>query len=386
MRHLALGLVIFATWLGGCDGGPAKPQLPAACETPVSGTAITFRFVAETQEAALLVTSPPDDIRRFVVEQQGRVKIITDTGLVTFLDVSNDIACCGEQGLLGLAFHPKYATNGRFFVFYTTSDANVIVEYKVSATDPNAADPASKKVLLTIDDFATNHNGGMMEFGPDGKLYVGTGDGGGGGDPNKNGQNPTAQLGKLLRLDVDAATPAPENYAIGLRNPWRWAFDPANGDLYIGDVGQGELEELDFIPAGTPAGVNFGWSMYEGSNCFTPPCDATSKTMPVYEETHGDGWCSVIGGQVYRGSCYPDIAGTYFFTDYCTHELVSAKKEGTTVGGFTTLTNVSWIDKDGATHAGMPSGPSSLHQDARGELFLTLTGTRGGVYHLEAGP
>jgi glucose/arabinose dehydrogenase len=372
--------------LGACDGDPAKPKLPAACDVPISGTTITFRFVAETQEAAMLVTSPPDDIRRFVVEQQGRIKIITETGLVTFLDVSNDIACCGEQGLLGLAFHPKYATNGRFFIYYTTSDENIVAEYTVSATDPSKADPASKKIVLSIDDFASNHNGGMIEFGPDGLLYIGTGDGGGGGDPNKNGQNASSLLGKLLRLDVDTAGATPQNYVIGLRNPWRWSFDRANGDLYIGDVGQGEIEELDFIPAGTPAGVNMGWNMYEGNRCFASPCDATGKTMPVYEKTHGDSWCSIIGGQVYRGSCYPDIVGTYYFTDYCKHELVTAKKMGTTLGSFTTLTNVTWIDRDGASHAGMPSGPASLHEDARGELFLTTTGSRGGVYHLEAGP
>ena len=355
---------------------------------PVHGTSITFRYVAETQDAALLVTSPPDDVRRFVVEQQGRIKIITDTGLVTFLDIGNDsdFACCGEQGLLGLAFHPKYATNGRFFIFYTTSNKNIVAEYKVSATDPNAADPASKKMVLSIDDFASNHNGGMMEFGPkDGKLYIGTGDGGGGGDPNQNGQNPTAQLGKILRLDVDAAGATPENYIIGVRNPWRWSFDRETGDLYIGDVGQNLIEEVDFVPAGTPAGMNLGWNMYEASGCYAPPCDATGKTMPVYERTHNDGWCSVIGGQVYRGSCYPDIVGRYYFTDYCAHELISAVKMGTTLGGFEGPTT-NWIDKDGVMHAGVPDGPSSLHADARGELFLTRTGTRGGVYHLEAGP
>jgi glucose/arabinose dehydrogenase len=384
MRHPLLGLAILAA----CGSSESKPQLPAACDTPINGTSITFRFVAETQGAALLVTSPPDDIRRFVIEQEGRIKIITDTGLVTFLDVSNDIAAGGEQGLLGLAFHPKYATNGTFFVFYTTSSANVVAKYQVSATDPNKADPATKQEILSIPDFAANHNGGMMEFGPDGLLYIGTGDGGGGGDPMKTAQDPTKRLGKILRLNVDMAGAMPENYILGMRNPWRWSFDRETGDLYIGDVGQDMVEEVDLVPAKTPAGTNLGWSMYEGTSCYTQPCDMTGKTMPQFTKTHSEGWCSVIGGQTYRGSCYPDIAGKYYFTDYCKHDLISGTKMGTSLA--TEMPTVKYVDQNGTMHDGMPANPSSLHADARGELFLTVTEftstSRGAVFHLEASP
>ena len=381
MRSAALALVI----LGACGHDQSKPQLPLACDTPINGTTITFRYVADVTGNALLVTSPPDDVRRFVVEQEGKIEVITDAGLVTFLDVSNDIAAGGEQGLLGLAFHPDYAKNGRFFIFYTTDNANVLLEYHVSATDPNKADPATKQVLLSIPDFAANHNGGMLEFGPDGKLYIGTGDGGGGGDPNKNGQNATALLGKILRLDVDKSGAAPDRYAIGTRNPWRWTFDRSNGDMLIGDVGQDMVEEVDVIPAGT-SGTNLGWNMYEGTSCFAAPCDPAGKTMPVFTKTHSEGWCSVIGGQVYRGGCYPDAVGKYYFTDYCKHELWSATKKGSTLQDFAMEPNVNYVDASGTMHAGMPSGPSSLHDDARGELFLTTTGARGVIYHLEAGP
>lgn len=348
------------------------------CKQPIAGSNVSFRLVAETQGAAILVTSPPNDIRRFVVEQEGRIKLLEDTGLMPtpFLDISNDdtFACCGERGLLGLAFHPQFATNHTFFIFYTTADANILARYKVSATNPDLADPASREILVSIPDFAGNHNGGMLDFGPDGKLYFGTGDGGGGGDPMHNGQNTTAQLGKLLRLDVDTAGAVPEAYLIGMRNPWRFAFDRMTHDLWIGDVGQDEVEELDMIPASTKGPLNLGWNMYEGTKCYEPPCDATDKTMPVFEETHANGWCSIIGGDVYRGGCYPDLVGTYFFTDYCKHQLYTATKTGSTV------TVSPSIDA--------PPTPSSLHADARGELFLTTTTAngsdlRGGVYQLE---
>lgn len=404
MRRTALLLAL----LGGCGSEDKSVPLPKACETPINGTNITFRLVAETPSAALLVTSPPNDVRRFVVEQNGRILVLDDNGLSSspFLDISSDsqFAAGGEQGLLGLAFHPQFATNRTFFIFYTTGDANVVARYQASATDPAKADPSTKTVLLTIADFATNHNGGMMEFGPDGYLYIGTGDGGGGGDPMKTAQDPNALLGKILRLDVDkrdngkeygipSANPfasgggAPEVWALGLRNPWRWSFDRATGDLWIGDVGQGEIEELTMIPAGTTGTLDFGWSKYEGTSCYDPPCDAAGKTMPQYEATHGDGWCSVIGGQVYRGSCYPDMVGTYYFTDYCRAQLMTAKRNGDKLDVAQLTTH--YLDSSG-THDGPPGGPSSLHADSRGELFLTTTTTpgsnRGGVWHVEAGP
>ena len=396
---------------GACGGG--LPPLPAACEMPIQGTSVTFRLIAKTQGPAILVTSPPHDLRRFVIEQSGRILMLTDTGVAPtpFLDLSADaggpVQCCGEQGLLGLAFHPNFATNHTFYVFYTTATTNVLARYKVSATNPDVADPASGEVMISIADFASNHNGGMLEFGKDGYLYIGTGDGGGGGDPMHNGQNPMALLGKLLRIDVDkpvngklygipAKNPfadgtagAPEVYDMGLRNPWRWSVDRMTGDLWIGDVGQDTIEEMDVIPAGTPPGLNFGWNMYEGESCFSSPCDPAGKTMPSFTKTHDEGWCSMIAGQVYRGGCYPDIAGQHFFTDYCKHELWTGVRSGGSTT-FQPVANVHYIDESG-THDGAPPTPSSLHDDARGELYMTTTDLpstqiNGGVWQLEAGP
>jgi glucose/arabinose dehydrogenase len=363
---------------------------------PVNGTSLTFRLIPNTRGAIMIVTSPPHDLRKFAVDEGGYVKQMDDTGFTTtLLDISNqsDLAAGGEQGLLGLVFHPQFATNHYFYIYYTTSDANVVDRYEISATDPNKADPATRTQILSIPDFASNHNGGMMEFGSDGFLYIGTGDGGGGGDPNKNGQNQTTLLGKMLRIDVDHpgvdkpySIPKDNPYGnevfmTGLRNPWRWAFDPANGDLYIGDVGQGEVEELDIVPAGKGKGLNFGWNMYEADKCFASPCDAAGKTMPNFSKTHAENWCAIIGGAVYRGSCYPDIVGQYYFSDYCSHELWAATKMAGPTWVFSQPT-VSNVDENG-THAGFPDAPASLHADSRGELFLTAGK---GVYRLEAGP
>jgi glucose/arabinose dehydrogenase len=386
-----------------CGSSSNKPldsglvsDAPALACSPMSGTKLSLRLIATTRGAALLATAPPNDPRLFVVEQQGRIRVLTDDTLLTapFLDISDKISCCSEQGLLGLAFHPDYATNGTFFVFYTTDNANIVARYQVSA-DRNTADAASGTIVLSIADFASNHNGGMIEFGPDGYLYIGTGDGGGGGDPQSNGQNTSTLLAKMLRIDVDTKAPgleysippgnpfatgggAPEVFMLGLRNPWRWSFDRATGDMWIGDVGQDQIEELDVLVAGAQAGANLGWKMYEGNRCNDGPCNPTDKQMPQLEKTHGESWCSIIGGQVYRGSCYPDLVGTYFFTDYCAHVLGAA----TLAAGSVTVEYPA-VD--------VPQGPASLHADSRGELYLTTTKHNGsdllgGVYHLEAGP
>jgi len=247
----------------------------------------------------------------------------------------------GEQGLLGLAFHPDYATNGLFFVYHssngTVCDASnrctFVARYRVSAGNPNVADPLSRFELLEITQPFSNHKGGMLAFAPDGHLYVAVGDGGSSGDPNNNGQNLNTLLGKLLRLDVDSGSPygipagnpfvgvpgRDEIWAYGLRNPWRFSVDRATGDLWIADVGQGSWEEVDFQPAASTGGENYGWRLMEGAHCYNPPsnCNDGSLVLPVHEYGHSSGNCSITGGYRYRGSI-PQLAGLYIFGDYCT--------------------------------------------------------------------
>ncbi|MCX5743415.1 MAG: PQQ-dependent sugar dehydrogenase [Proteobacteria bacterium] len=396
----------------------ASVDAPAALPcTITAGSTIAMRHLGKLPNAALLVTAPPDDGRLFVLEQPGAIRIFEHEQLrpTPFLDLSAEaggpVLSGGEQGLLGLAFHPRYATNRYFYVFYTTGNPgapppylDVVVRYTASATDPFVADPTSATPILAIPDFATNHNGGMMEFGSDGMLYVGTGDGGAGGDPIRNGQNRHALLAKMLRLDVDhpgngkaygipADNPfadgvdgAPEVWMYGLRNPWRWSFDRGTGDLWIGDVGQGLSEELDVVVAGQQAGVNLGWSAYEGATCCQlaadrcaqgtspqQPCDPVGKHVPEDVRTHASGWQAIIGGQVYRGACYPDLVGWYFYTDAYKHQLVKAR---TKVDG-----SLEIVDLAPAPGTLWPEVPASLHADARGELYETTI--RGDIYALE---
>ena len=266
--------------------------------------------------------------RLFVIEKVGRIRIIENDQLIDtpFLDISERVGSDGnEQGLLGLAFHPKYQENGRFFVNYTdTSGDTVIARFQVS-DDPNVADSASEVKLLGLDQPFPNHNGGVLVFGPDGYLYAGLGDGGAAGDPRGNAQNTEVLLGKILRLDVDSAEPyavptdnpfGDEIWVYGLRNPWRLSFDKATGDLYIGDVGQGDWEEIDFLAAGSPGGANFGWDFREGAHDFEGG-GPEGMIDPVAEYSHPEGGCSVTGGYVYRGSM-PEWNGIYLYGDYCT--------------------------------------------------------------------
>ncbi len=387
MRMLALSLALLGSGCSAC-GSNDPPKLPP-CANPVSGTTITTRKIGSVNGSAVLATSPPLDLRLFVLEQNGAIRIFDHDQLVPtpFLDISDKIVAGGEQGLLGLAFHPHYASNGKFYVFYTLADANVVASCQVSK-DPNVAMPSCTPIL-SIADFAANHNAGMMEFGRDGYLYISTGDGGGAGDPMRTAQDPNQLLGKMLRIDVDhpsmgkpygipsdnpfaKAGGAPEVYMLGLRNPWRWSFDSETGDLWIGDVGQGAVEEIDVLHPGQQAGANLGWSMYEGTTCYYPPCDATGKVMPLDTRAHSDGWVAIIGGETYRGTCYPDLVGWYFYTDYGAGGLTKAR-----LGADGKLEIV-------AVPGTFPGNVSSIHADARGEIYLT--DTSGGVHHLEAGP
>jgi glucose/arabinose dehydrogenase len=284
--------------------------------------------------------------RLFILEQGGRIRIFKNGSLLStpFLDISGRISSGGEQGLLGLAFPPDYARKGYFYVNYTLPNApgdagdTVIARFRVSATNPDAADPASEQRILVVAQPFQNHNGGHLAFGPrDGLLYAALGDGGSGGDPGNRAQNPAELLGKVLRLDVETGRPftytvpasnpfvgrpgqRPEIWASGLRNPWRFSFDRATGDLFIGDVGQNNFEEIDFQPAASRGGENYGWRILEGRECFNPnPCVVAGLAMPVWVYTHAEG-CSVTGGYVYRGP-FPRMRGLYFYGDYCSGRL-----------------------------------------------------------------
>ena len=286
--------------------------------------------------------------RLFVVEQPGRIQIIRNGSVdaAPFLDITGRVACCGERGLLSVAFPPGYSGKNYFYVDYTATNGDLTVSrFRTTTTDPDVADPGSETVLLTINhqQFA-NHNGGQLRFGPDGYLYIGAGDGGAAGDPSGNGQNTNSLLAKVLRIDVESGTAPyaipptnpfvgrsgyrPEIWAYGLRNPWRFSFDRATGDLYIGDVGQDHYEEIDYQPARDPGGENYGWNIMEGLHCYAQPaCSADGLTLPVFEYPHTNGNCSISGGFVYRGSQVPSLEGTYLYADYCTG-LISGLTRG----------------------------------------------------------
>lgn len=336
------------------------------------------------------LSSPVDithcgDDRLFVVEQAGKVKIVSADGLVSarpFLDIEDRVNDNGgEQGMLGLAFDPHYATNGRFYVYYIFGDGNGtsrVSRFTVSA-DPDSADVESEEILYTVSQPATNHNGGDMDFGPDGYLYIGFGDGGSGNDPWNNGQDLRTPLGDMIRLDVSGESgytvpptnpwvglgtdTLPEIWASGLRNPWRFGFDRQTGDLWIGDVGQNQREEVNFLPAGDDSGPNFGWRCYEG-DIATPGIDddcppAASFVGPVSVHPHSAGWCSVIGGRVYRGSEFPRLFGRYIYTDYCPTPYYSLHPDG--AGG--------WVREQVRANNG-GTGTSAIGENRAGELFV----------------
>jgi len=327
--------------------------------------------------------------RLFVIEQPGRIRIVENGELLPdpFLDIEPLVNSRGnEQGLLGLAFHPDYAANGLFFVNYTDVNGDTVVaRYAVSADDPSRADPASAKIILQVDQPFPNHNGGDLVFGPDGYLYIGLGDGGSGGDPQGNGQNLNALLGKMLRIDVNHGDPyaippdnpfagragaRPEIWAYGLRNPWRYSFDRATGDLYIADVGQNAYEEVDFQPADSRGGENYGWNKYEGFHAYDGGA-TDGLTMPVAEYAHAVGGCSVTGGYVYRGPSLPALNGVYLYSDYCSGQVWALYR---TASGWenVALLNAFFLI-------------SSFGEDEVGELYLLDHGG-GAVYQLVAAP
>lgn len=342
---------------------------------------VALQSFATGFSSAVEITHPVGDSRLFVVQKGGIIKIVSPAGVVNatpFLTIpAASLGTANEQGLLGLAFHPNYATNGYFYVNYTRSGDGdtVIARYSVSA-DPNIANTTAT-ILMTIEQPFDNHNGGTLRFGPDGYLYIGMGDGGDGGDPGDRAQNINTNLGKMLRIDVDSASPygiPPTNpyvgvagndeiWTIGMRNPWKFSFNRLNGDLWIADVGQSIAEEINKIPSPLPnTGLNFGWRCYEGNTTY----DISSGTCPTYASTvapitqygHGSSRCSITGGYFYTGSLYPNFANKYFFADYCTAEI------GYIVGTNSTIT---W--------ALNPAGTlTTFGEDMNGELYAAISG------------
>lgn len=345
---LLLGLMLVLSWYeqeiraAGGDASVGSPAGGNAAAAAAAWPAISLVPFLDGVANVVQVTHAGDSTGRvFVVQQAGYVRLVIGGVLQTtrFLDIHTKVVAGGEQGLLSIAFPPGFTAKQYFYVNYTRAgDGATVVSRVPVSVDPNVADPAGEQVLLVIPQPYANHNGGQLAFGPDdGYLYIGMGDGGSGGDPENRAQNPLSPLGKILRIDVESGAnpyavppsnphfgdPAwlPEIWALGVRNPWRFSFDRLTADLYIADVGQSAYEEVDFQPAGSPGGQNYGWRIMEGLHCYNPnPCDPAGLTLPVAEYPHGPG-CSVTGGFVYRGSASPALAGVYFFGDYCSGQI-----------------------------------------------------------------
>jgi glucose/arabinose dehydrogenase len=336
--------------------------------TAQSAAKVRLVSVSGPWENPMLVAPVPGQPKRLVVVDKVGLVYVLESGKVRpkpFLDVRSLVTAGGEQGLLGLAFHPQYARNKLFYVAYTSKDGqNVVARFRTNGT---AAIPSSRTTLLAVKDPYGNHNGGNLAFGPDGKLYTSIGDGGSAGDPQNRAQNMSSLFGKLLRLDVSKAKPRWEIAALGLRNPWRFSFDRRTGDLWIGDVGQGSVEEIDFVPRGTTGLLNFGWDVWEGTHPYEQKAIGPGTLVkPIFEYTHDDG-CSVTGGYVYRGKAVASAVGRYFFGDYCNGRVWSlVVRDGKATDVQTEPFEVAAL--------------SSFGEDAAGELYLASL--NGPVYRL----
>jgi glucose/arabinose dehydrogenase len=362
-------LALSACSSGDQSGAPTSTTVLPTTTAEEGPLRLKLTRIAGGLGAPVDVTSTPSEPNRlYVVEQTGRIRTIDDGKLSQqpFLDIVSDVVSGGEQGLLSVAFHPDYADNHLFYVDYTdvTGDTR-IVEFEARG----AGAPVRKRELLFVDQPYANHNGGQLAFGPDGRLYVGMGDGGSGGDPENRAQNLSQRLGKLLSLDVDTPGSDWKIEGYGLRNPWRFSFDSETGDLWIGDVGQGDWEEIDHTPRKSPGLENYGWDVYEGTHSYEDrkPNPRGHLVMPVAEYSHDNG-CSVTGGFVYHGRGIPAAEGRYFYGDYCSGIVWSL-----------VLRNGK---ADVTRHSIRVQGLSSFGEDAEGELYLVSL--KGDVYRLEA--
>jgi|CXWL01.1.fsa_nt_gi hypothetical protein len=390
-RLLMAGVVLVSVGcLSGCSGNePNQDSLPPLPQS----TALKLQPISVSLDSPVFMTAPAGDITRlFIVQKGGQIRIFNvSTSLLLpapFFDISHLTSTGGERGLLGMAFDPQYATNRRFYVFYTNNGGDIVIaQYFSNALNPNIADSSPATILLTVEHSAfSNHNGGMVAFGPDGCLYAGVGDGGSGGDPNNNGQNQFALLGKLLRLNPNTGGPcgnvitnpffpfgggAQEIWSLGLRNPWRFSFDRQTGDLYIGDVGQNEREEINVsLAPNAGRGLNYGWRLMEGFLCFNPfsNCNSGGLTLPEIDYPHLSGACSVTGGYVYRGLALPSVSGTYFHADYCAGFVRSFRYQNSQP---TEQTEWPLLSPPGSL-------VTSFGEDAAGELYITTQG--GGLF------
>src|SRR5262245_44308001 len=387
-----------------CLVSPTQPPLtapqPVPAPGPPQGLSLRLERVNSTVSLVfpLFLAAPPGDSTRiFVIEKRGTVQILDrNTGALasTFINITPLVSTGSEQGLLGFAFDPQYATNRRFYLSYTDTNGNsVIARFLANPNNPNQALPTTDHVILTVSQPFSNHNGGMITFGQDGFLYIGLGDGGGGGDPDGHAQNLNDLLGKLLRIDISQSGPPPlgaytvppsnpcvsqtgvrsEIWSLGLRNPWRFSFDRLSGDLYLADVGEGDREEVNVSPLlGSAAGkgINYGWNVFEGTICFPPgtPCSSAGLTPPVVEYNHGSG-CSIIGGYVYRGSAIAALQGTYFYGDLCASFIRSFHY----VNGQVTQ-HFDWAPLNTGENI------TSFGEDNQGELYVMTS--QGGLYRI----
>lgn len=381
LQPLFLALLAFGCGGSGGDQAQGTPPPPAALQITLVAAGSGFTQPVQVTHAG------DGSGRTFVVEQAGTIRTLNDTAAPPFLDIRDRVLSGGERGLLSVAFPTGFAQTRRFYVNYTrTPDGATVVSRFLVPSGSAVADSASETVLLTVPQPFANHNGGQLAFGPDGYLYIGMGDGGSGGDPQNNGQNKGTLLGKILRIDVETgqapyAVP-PDNpflsdnaargeiWALGLRNPWRFSFDRATGDLYIGDVGQNQYEEIDFQPTGSAGGENYGWNVMEGAHCYgAVSCNSTGLVLPVAEYTHGQGDCSVTGGMVYRGAEFPSLQGTYLYGDYCSGRIWGLKRTGS-VWENSLFTDTTYQI-------------SAFGEDEPGNLFIAAHGT-GTVYRVTA--